>query len=255
MAEELNEYFTSVFTEEGAWQHGFMKGRSCLTNLLENFEEISRRMDKGEVVDVYLDFQKAFDKDYGIDKSIFQNPAKLHLTIGTLILLNEQDVTRACELLQKCKEDFIDKLTEGKPLLVRVKGVEYMNDDPSMVDVLYGKIEMKNGTDKLQRIADGLLERFTASGLMGREWDKVKLHATLMNTLFRRDLTVEERDSNTALGKQNMRERESFDAKNVLKKFEEYFFGEVELNMVHVSQRLSADSSGFYSSSGSIRFS
>ncbi|XP_067828539.1 activating signal cointegrator 1 complex subunit 1 isoform X2 [Heptranchias perlo] len=193
-------------------------------------------------------------KDRGIDGSIFQNPAKLHLTIGTLILLNEQEITKARELLQKCKEDFINNVTGGKPLLVRVEGIEYMNDDPSMVDILYGKIRMKNGTDKLQLIVDGLMERFVASGLMGQEWDRVKLHATLMNTLFRRDPTVEDRN-NTSLGKQNLRERESFDARNVLKKCENYHFGEVELNTVHISQRFSADSSGFYSSSGVINFS
>ncbi|XP_059822785.1 uncharacterized protein LOC132392642 [Hypanus sabinus] len=44
-------------------QHGFMKGRSRLTNLLECFEDVTMKMDKGEPVDVvYLDFQKAFDK-------------------------------------------------------------------------------------------------------------------------------------------------------------------------------------------------
>ena len=44
-------------------QHGFMKGKSCLTNLLEFFEDVTMKMDKGEPVDVvYLDFQKAFDK-------------------------------------------------------------------------------------------------------------------------------------------------------------------------------------------------
>ena len=44
-------------------QHGFIKARSCLTNLLSVFEEITSRVDEGSPVDVlYLDFQKAFDK-------------------------------------------------------------------------------------------------------------------------------------------------------------------------------------------------
>ena len=41
----------------------FTKGKSCLTNLLEFFEDVTSRVDEGEPVDVvYLDFQKAFDK-------------------------------------------------------------------------------------------------------------------------------------------------------------------------------------------------
>ena len=44
-------------------QHGFLKARSCLTNLLCFFEEITKWVDEGSPVDViYLDFQKAFDK-------------------------------------------------------------------------------------------------------------------------------------------------------------------------------------------------
>ncbi len=44
-------------------QHGFRAGKSCLTNLLEFTEYISKNMDKGEPIDIiYLDFQKAFDK-------------------------------------------------------------------------------------------------------------------------------------------------------------------------------------------------
>src|SRR5664279_3607795 len=45
-----------------AHQHGFVKGRSCLTNLLHSFEEWTRALDEGYGVDVvYLDFRKAFD--------------------------------------------------------------------------------------------------------------------------------------------------------------------------------------------------
>ena len=44
-------------------QHGFLKARSCLTNILCFFEEITKWVDDGSPVDVvYLDFQKAFDK-------------------------------------------------------------------------------------------------------------------------------------------------------------------------------------------------
>jgi endonuclease/exonuclease/phosphatase family metal-dependent hydrolase len=44
-------------------QHGFVKKRSCLTNLLEFLEFVSSYIDRGFPVDViYLDFQKAFDK-------------------------------------------------------------------------------------------------------------------------------------------------------------------------------------------------
>ena len=44
-------------------QHGFLKARLCLTNLLCFFKEIIKWVDDGSPVDVaYLDFQKAFDK-------------------------------------------------------------------------------------------------------------------------------------------------------------------------------------------------
>ena len=45
-------------------QHGFLKAKSCLTNLLCFLEEITKWVDDGSPVDViYLGFQKAFDKD------------------------------------------------------------------------------------------------------------------------------------------------------------------------------------------------
>ena len=42
------------------YQHGFLKARSCLTNLLCFWEEITKWVDDGYIT--YLDFQKAFDK-------------------------------------------------------------------------------------------------------------------------------------------------------------------------------------------------
>ena len=44
-------------------QHGFLAGKSCVTQMLEFVEYISEANDNGEDVDiVYLDFCKAFDK-------------------------------------------------------------------------------------------------------------------------------------------------------------------------------------------------
>ena len=44
-------------------QYGFLKARSCLTNILCFLEEITKWVDDGSSVDVvYLIFQKAFDK-------------------------------------------------------------------------------------------------------------------------------------------------------------------------------------------------
>jgi len=43
-------------------QHGFMKGRSCLTNLISSYGQGTRLVHEGTAVDViYLDFSKAFD--------------------------------------------------------------------------------------------------------------------------------------------------------------------------------------------------
>ena len=43
-------------------EHGFMKNRSCVTNLLQFLETVTYSIDKDYPVDVInLDFQKAFD--------------------------------------------------------------------------------------------------------------------------------------------------------------------------------------------------
>ena len=44
-------------------QHGFRKGRSCLSQLLNYFDQINEQLEKGMGVDtIYLDFSKAFDR-------------------------------------------------------------------------------------------------------------------------------------------------------------------------------------------------
>ena len=45
------------------WQHGFVKGRSCETQLILTHHQWATALDQGRQVDVvFLDFSKAFDK-------------------------------------------------------------------------------------------------------------------------------------------------------------------------------------------------
>ncbi|NWS98925.1 ASCC1 protein, partial [Mionectes macconnelli] len=248
----------------GQHRSGVISARTRIDVLLDSFRKkqpfthfLSFALNQPAIQEKFLQFKEEVlekcSQDHGVSSSLFQNPAKLHLTLGTLVLLNEQEIRKACDLLQQCKEDFVDHITGGKPLTVEVAGVEYMNDDPAMTDVLYAKVHMKDGSDRLQVIADRLVERFVASGLMLKEWDRVKLHATVMNTLFRKDPT-EERNS-TMTGKSSFKERESFNGRNILKLFENFYFGEVQLDSVRLSQRFSSDTSGYYATSGQLSFS
>ena len=55
-------------------QHEFSKNRSCLTNLLEFMEEVTRTLDSRKWVDIiYLDFAKAFDKQKFLIKGSEKN--------------------------------------------------------------------------------------------------------------------------------------------------------------------------------------
>ena len=57
----LVEYLETIRLLENS-QHGFRKGRSCLTNMFTFLDNITTWIDQGETVDgVFLDFAQAFD--------------------------------------------------------------------------------------------------------------------------------------------------------------------------------------------------
>ena len=55
--------FLSKYKLKNTSQHGFLKARYCLTNLICFFNEMTKWVDQGSPVNIiYLDYQKAFDK-------------------------------------------------------------------------------------------------------------------------------------------------------------------------------------------------
>uniref|UniRef100_A0A2K5KRK3 Activating signal cointegrator 1 complex subunit 1 n=1 Tax=Cercocebus atys TaxID=9531 RepID=A0A2K5KRK3_CERAT len=234
----------------GQHRNGVISARTRIDVLLDTFRRkqpfthfLAFFLNEVEVQEGFLRFQEEVlakcSMDHGVDSSIFQNPKKLHLTIGMLVLLSEEEIQQTCEMLQKCKEEFINDFLGVNPLEVE------------MISAL-----LFSNFSRLQELVDRVLERFQASGLIVKEWNSVKLHATVMNTLFRKDPNAEGRyNLYTADGKYIFKERESFDGRNILKLFENFYFGSLKLNSIHISQRFTIDSFGNYASCGQIDFS
>ncbi|KAL6447880.1 hypothetical protein ACFW04_000157 [Cataglyphis niger] len=151
---------------------------------------LSIPLNKKEIVDNYNSFKdnvlKKYNKTtYNIDESLFQMPSKLHLTIGMLKLLDDDEKKQTIDALLNCKEEIIDPfLEEFGPLNIQLRGVECMNDDPTEVNVLFAQI---THNEKLQELINKIADYFVDIGLKEKEYETIKLHATLMNTSFKRD--------------------------------------------------------------------
>lgn len=248
-------------------QRGIVSAKNRIDLLVETARQrapfthfVSIPLNIKAIQDSYLEFKDDVLRecygDEGLDETIFQKSAKLHLTIGTLALMTRKEVEKAESLLQKCKHEFIDAILEKQPLLVDMRGLEYMNDDPGKVDVLYAQVTPQDGSNKLQLIADSIMEQFVSEGVMQRDYDKVKLHITLINTIFRQEPDAEsgretKKSSDTHRGGGG-KIRESFDARRILQKFEDHFFGEYCIDNIHISQRGSYGSDGYYLPAGHI---
>ncbi|XP_035787957.1 activating signal cointegrator 1 complex subunit 1-like [Anopheles albimanus] len=181
---------------------------------------------------------------FRVDESLFQQPEKLHITLCTLALMDNEDRASAAQILQDCQDTILRPLLEESgPMEIHVRGLEYMNDDPHSVDVLYAKIE----SSTLQAAADRMYDYFISKGLMQRKYDHVKLHATLINSLFRAGEAegIELKDAE--------RKRIAFDASEILRLYGNYDFGRTIVKEIHLSQRFSTSCTGFYEATAIIK--
>ena len=78
-----------------------------------------------------------------ISPKLFQSELKLHLTIGMVYLLSESEVIKAKQLLDTKVKDMANQILgdlEQSNIRAKMKGIEIMNDDPYLTQVLYAKI-------------------------------------------------------------------------------------------------------------------
>ena len=65
---------------------------------------------------------------------------------------------------------------------LKIKGIEVMNDDPYMTDIVYAKVQ--DPDELLQAITDDIIQQFIDVDLAKLEYDRTKLHCTIMNSAF-----------------------------------------------------------------------
>ncbi|KAI3935005.1 hypothetical protein MKW98_009924 [Papaver atlanticum] len=180
--------------------------------------------------------------ELGIEKSIFIKPSTFHLTVLMLKLWNKERIAAAAEVLQRVSSKVIDALN-NRPLSIRLKGLENMRGSLLKAKILYIPVEEIGGEGRLLRACQIIIDAYVEAGLVLEKdaGQTLKLHATVMNARHRKR-------------KYKTRSVDTFDAREVMKKYGSEEWGEYLIREAHLSQRFCFDNDGYYHRCGSFPF-
>uniref|UniRef100_A0A0M3IER4 KH domain-containing protein n=1 Tax=Ascaris lumbricoides TaxID=6252 RepID=A0A0M3IER4_ASCLU len=232
---------------------------------------VSLPMNHADIQTAFTQFAELVQNDDELPAScrepaVFQEAGKLHLTVVMLSLLDENEKTKAANALEAVVNNRAKKIVDGVPMEVELRGLEYMNDDPTRVRVLYAKAY----SEKLQEVANVIADGIGDAGLAPRRSERVKVHCTLMNTRY----AIEKGKENDAMDVEKLmqkygefffghvsvseiekgKENDAMDVEKLMQKYGEFFFGHVSVSEVHLSSRVDPkDENGFYACVASFK--
>ncbi|CAM5148340.1 unnamed protein product [Eretmochelys imbricata] len=166
-------------------KHGFIKGKSCLTNLIAFYDKITGSVDEGKAVDVlFLDFSKAFDS---LPQYSCQQVKKYGLDEWTIRWIESWLGCRAQRVVINGSMSNWQPVSSGVPqgsVLGPVLFNIFINDLEDSVDCILskfaddtkqgGEVDMLEGRDRIQRALDKF-EDWAKRNLMRFNKDKCRV--------------------------------------------------------------------------------